>query len=129
VYSAEATRRTFARLGECAGHALRAGYPVIVDATFLRRAERRAFQALAAELHVPFAILHCQASEAVLRRLVAARGAGGADASEAGAEVLVQQLAHREPLQPDELAATMDAATDGPVDVAALWAHWREQRL
>jgi uncharacterized protein len=127
VYSAEATRRTFARLGECAGHALRAGYPVIVDATFLRRADRRTFQALAAELQVPFAILHCQASEAVLRQRVAARGAGGADASEASVEVLVQQLAHREPLQPDELAATMEAATDGPVDVAALWARWRER--
>jgi predicted kinase len=64
------------------------------------------------------------ASEAVLRQRVAARGT---DASETSAEVLVQQLAHREALQPDEQAATMEAATDGPVDVAALWARWRER--
>lgn len=124
VYSAEATQRTFARLGECAGHALRAGYPVIVDATFLHRAERRTFQALAAELQLPFAILHCRASEAMLRQRVAARGG---DASEATVAVLEQQLVHHESLQPDELAVTLEARTDGPVDVAALWARWREQ--
>lgn len=126
VYSAEATQRTFARLGECAGQALRAGYPVIVDATFLRRAERRTFQALAAGLHLPFAILHCHAGEAVLRQRVAARGAGGADASEATLAVLEQQEAYLEPLQPDELAVTLEARTDGPVDVAALWARWQD---
>jgi predicted kinase len=71
--------------------------------------------------------LHCHAGEAVLRQWVAARGAHGGDASEATLAVLEQQQAHHEPLQQDELAVTLEARTDGPVDVAALWARWREQ--
>ncbi|HET7864103.1 MAG TPA: AAA family ATPase [Burkholderiaceae bacterium] len=125
VYSAEATQRTNERLRECAGQALQAGYPVIVDATFLRRAERRTFQDWAAALRVPFAILHCRAGEAVLRRRVAARGAGGSDASEATVAVLEQQLAQQEPLADDERGCVLEAATDAPVDVGTLWARWR----
>ncbi len=125
MYSAQATQRTLERLRECAGHALQAGYPVIVDAAFLRRAERQAFQAWAAELRVPFAILHCRADEAVLRQRVAERGLAGNDASEATLAVLEQQWAHHEPLREDEQAFVLEAATDAPVDVAALWARWR----
>ncbi|WP_422822983.1 hypothetical protein [Variovorax humicola] len=38
IYTPEATRRTFARLADGARIALQAGFPVIVDAAFLRRA-------------------------------------------------------------------------------------------
>lgn len=126
VYSALATQRTFERLRECAGHALQAGYPVIVDATFLRRAERQTFRDWAATLRVPFAILHCHAGEAVLRERVAARGAGGSDASEATLAVLEQQLARQEPLAQDEQGCVLEARTEAALDVAALWARWRD---
>ena len=124
IYSQEATRRTFARLAECARTALQAGYPVIVDAAFLRRDERLAFRALAAELRVPFSILHCRAAEAQLRRRVAARDAEGSDASEATLAVLERQLATHEPLGRDECAFALEVATDDPVDVASLGARW-----
>ncbi|MEP6966156.1 MAG: AAA family ATPase [Polaromonas sp.] len=124
IYTPEASRRTFARLADCARTALQAGYPVIVDAAFLHRAERRAFRALAAELRVPFSVLHCHASHALLRQRVAARDAGGRDASEADVEVLDQQLARHEPLDADERAAVLEVATDGPVDMADLRARW-----
>jgi predicted kinase len=124
IYSQEATRRTFARLAECARTALQAGYPVIVDAAFLRRDERLAFRALAAELRVPFSILRCRAAEAQLRRRVAARDAEGSDASEATLAVLERQLATHEPLGQDECAFALDVATDDPVDVASLGARW-----
>ena len=124
IYSQEATRRTFARLAECARTALQAGWPVIVDAAFLRRDERLAFRALASELRVPFSILHCHAAEAQLRSRVAARDAEGNDASEATLDVLERQLATHEPLGPDERDRAMDVATDKPVDVASLCARW-----
>ena len=124
VYTAEATRRTFERLAELARIALGAGWPVIVDAAFLRRAERQAFRALAAELGVPFAILHCHAPEAVLRERVAARSAVGHDASEADVAVLQRQIDSHEPLDADERAIALDVATDSPVDAAALAARW-----
>jgi predicted kinase len=124
IYSPEATRRTFARLAGCARMALQAGYPVIVDAAFLRRDERRAFKALAAELRVPFSILHCHAAKAQLRRRVAARGASGSDASEATLKVLEQQLATHEPLDGGELALALEAVTDEAPDIGSLCTRW-----
>ena len=124
IYSQEATRRTFARLAECARTALQAGCPVIVDAAFLRRDERLAFRALAAQLRVPFSILDCQAPEALLRRRVAARESQGNDASEATLAVLERQLASHEPLGQDERGFALEVATDEPVDSASLCARW-----
>lgn len=127
IYGEETTRRTFEGLRACARNALRAGYPVIVDAAFLRGAERRSFQALADELHVPFAILDCRAGETVLRRRVAERSASGTDASEASLEVLARQLAAHEPLEADERALAIEVFTEDVEDIASLEARWRAQ--
>jgi hypothetical protein len=124
IYTPEATRRTFGRLKACARTALQAGYPVIVDAAFLKRAERHAFQALADELGVPFSILHCQASEAQLHQRLAARNLGGNDASEADVKVLEHQVTDHEPLDDGERAIALQVVTDDAVDVAALHARW-----
>ncbi len=128
IYTADATRRTFDRLAECARPALQGGYPVIVDASFLRSGERRAFRLLAAELRVPFSILHCRASEAQLRHRVLARGADGDDASEANLAVLERQLAAHEPLGNEERADTLEVITDEPVDMASLCRRWLARR-
>lgn len=124
IYTPEATRRTFGRLADCARATLQAGYAVIVDAAFLRRAERQRFRALAAQLQVPFAILHCSAGPARLRERVAERSAGAGDASEATLEVLRRQFALQEPLDADERAIAWEVATDERVDVASLCARW-----
>jgi predicted kinase len=105
--------------------ARRAGYPVIVDAAFLRRAEHDALRALATELHVPFTILHCTASVERLRERVARRSAAGDDASEADLDVLERQREYREPLSEDEREFTLEIATDDAVDLTALWQRWR----
>jgi aminoglycoside phosphotransferase family enzyme/predicted kinase len=89
IYTPEANTRTYARLLELAGALLRAGWPVIVDAAFLRRAERDAFRRLAGELGTGFGIVYCRATPDELRRRVAARRG---DASEATLEVLERQL-------------------------------------
>src|SRR5262249_51928569 len=89
---------------ELAGLTLAAGWPVIVDAAFLRRAEREDFRRLAFEQGVPFAILHCEAPPDVLRDRVRARQARRDDASEADLGVLERQLASEEPLAEEERA-------------------------
>ena len=78
-----------------------AGWPVIVDAAFLRRAERDDFRALAAELGVGFEILHTEAPADELRRRIAGRRG---DASEATLDILEKQLAWFEPLDSGERA-------------------------
>jgi len=102
IYGPEATRRTYARLLEAARAVLEAGFPAAVDATFLARADRDAFRALARKLGVPFAIAACEAPEPVLRERIAARGGAGADASEATLDVLARQLLAAEPLSAEE---------------------------
>jgi len=124
IYTPDATRRTFERLAACSRTALAAGFPVIVDAAFLRRDERLAFRALATELRVPFTILHCQATDAQLRRRVATRSTGGTDASEADLAVLERQMAFQEPLTREESAVALEVATEEPLDVDALHARW-----
>ena len=124
IYTPEATRRTFERLAACARTALQAGYPVIVDAAFLRRADRLAFRALAVELRVPFSILHCHATEAQLRQRVAARRTSGTDASEADLTVLERQLATHEALDGEERMMTLEVSTEEPPDVASVVARW-----
>lgn len=101
IYTAEANTRTYARLRELARELLVTGWPVIVDATFLRRAERAEFAALAAEFGVDFGILAAEAPPEELRRRLRARSG---DASEATVAVLDRQLEWFEPLVAQERA-------------------------
>jgi len=99
IYTPDATRRTYGRLFALAEPALRAGWPVVLDAAFLRRAERDQAHALAQSLRVPFSILECIAADDVMRqRLQLRRG----DASEANVAVLEQLSAAAEPLAEEE---------------------------
>ena len=99
IYTPEATAATYGRLRLLAGQALQAGFSVIVDAAFLRRAERADFRALAALRGVRCVILACEAPIDELRRRLRRRQN---DVSEATVEVLEQQFAWLEPLTEDE---------------------------
>jgi len=109
IYTPEAHARTYDHLHGWAGAWLRAGWSVVVDATFLQRAERDRFRTLAQRAGVAFGILAPQATPAQLRERIQARSRQGQDASEASLEVLAQQLHQLEPLQPDELALVRSA--------------------
>ncbi|NNG13102.1 MAG: AAA family ATPase, partial [Halobacteria archaeon] len=102
IYTAEAGVRTYECLAGAARCIVDAGYPVIVDAAFLKRAQRVRFRQLAAELGVPFVLLHFEADADTLRRRIRARLQADTDPSEAGLAVLEAQLGSQEPLRPDE---------------------------
>jgi aminoglycoside phosphotransferase family enzyme/predicted kinase len=125
MYAAPMGRRTYARLLDLAHIVVKAGFPVIVDATFLARTQRDAFRALAASLGVPFAILKPRAPVAVMRERVVARADAGGDASEATVAVLERQLAQAQPLAADEEALAVEFDNRGSVDVARLAAAVR----
>jgi len=94
-----------------------AGYPVIVDATFLKHSDRDAFRRLASGTGVPFAVASCVAQEATLRERVMKRDSEGKDASEAGVAVFERQLATQDLLAKDEseLAIVFDQEQGGPL--------------
>jgi aminoglycoside phosphotransferase family enzyme/predicted kinase len=124
LYSPQATQRTYASLMALAAMALREGYPVVVDATFLRLADRDAFRELAQGLQLAFAIVHCHAPDAVLQARVSARRARADDASEADLSVLAAQQAHHEPLLDREQPFVLHVDTSQPVDAGALAHQW-----
>jgi hypothetical protein len=111
IYSQAASERTYAQLARLAESVLAGGLPVIVDAAFLRQAERQRFQQLAKSHGVPFAILHLEADEPVLVTRITRRRQLGNDPSEAGLDVLKSQLAGQEPLAASEMADVLQIQT------------------
>jgi hypothetical protein len=114
LYTPAATERTYAQLAQLTARVVQAGFAVVVDATFLQRAQRQAFRHLAAQLGVPCTILDFQAPEETLQRRVAQRNAHANDASEADLAVLADQLVAREPLTAEEQASALRIDTDAP---------------
>ncbi len=108
IYSADATRRTYARLHELAGELLAAGVPVIVDAAFLQREEREQFRRLAHKLQAPFVIASLQASPDALRARIIQRQTSANDASEADLAVLEKLRMHQQMLTPEERAVSVE---------------------
>ncbi len=121
LYAETSSKATYAELRRLAEQTIDAGYPVIVDATFLSHSQRAAIHSLAIRLKVPFLILDCRASGAELRQRVAKRQAEGRDASEADLAVLERQLQVAEPLDSTELksAIIIDTQRDMQSDIVA----------
>lgn len=111
LYAISATRDTYARLRMLAAQVVQAGWPVIVDATFLKAEPRAQFRQLALQLGVPFFIIDMRAGEAIMKARIVRRQQQEHDASDAGLEVLAAQLADHDPLSMDEIphAIAVDA--------------------
>ncbi len=127
IYDPATGQQTYERLANCGAAVIAAGYSAIIDATFLKRAQRERFRELARKLGVPFLILDFVAPESELRARILQRAAQSQDASEAGLEVLELQLRDQEPLGSDERAEVLTIDTAVPVDPSALAARIREQ--
>ena len=109
IYTGAATGKTYQRCLELAETAIKANYPAIIDATFLKRSLRLMFSELAKNLAVPFRILLFDAPIPELRRRVQNRQKHARDASEATLEVLDHQLETAEWLDPGELMSAIRA--------------------
>jgi hypothetical protein len=104
LYAADATQQTYRRLAELAGRLLDAGWPVIVDATFIARWQRDLLRDVAGARNVELRILDFPVPVATLRERILLRSRAGNDASEADLAVLQHQLDKEEPLGTDEPA-------------------------
>ncbi|HET7402440.1 MAG TPA: AAA family ATPase [Usitatibacter sp.] len=101
-YGAGEVAAVYAHVARLAAACIDAGQPAIVDATFLRRAQRDAFVALAHAAGATVEIVECTCSPDILRARALLRARDNPDASDAGIEVLESQLAHVEPLAAEE---------------------------
>jgi aminoglycoside phosphotransferase family enzyme/predicted kinase len=112
LYAPAFNRQTFAKLADLASGLLADGFPVVVDATFLKRSDRDEFRALAERLRVPFLILDFPAEEATCRERIRLRSRTRSDASEATEAVLDHQLGMQEPLAEEERALAVSFPSD-----------------
>ncbi|MDG9884027.1 AAA family ATPase [Pseudomonas sp. GD04058] len=102
IYSSDASQATYERLHQLAAMILRAGFPVVIDATYLKQPQRAAAAEVASETGVPFLILDCNAPDAVIASWLAQRQADRTDPSDATLEVIAAQQVSRDPLNAEE---------------------------
>ncbi len=127
IYSQDASTATYQRLQQLAAATLQAGFPVVIDATYLKQAQRQAAWQIAEDTGVPFLILDCQAPEEVIAGWLAQRQAAAQDPSDATLEVVHAQQASREPLSEDELAHSKRVDTHDSASLDNLVASIRQR--
>lgn len=115
LYSPECSIATYERLHQLAHTILQAGFPVVLDATYLRQDQRQVAQQTAESLAVPFLILDCQAPEKLILQWLAQRQAAATDPSDATEEVIRAQQANQDPLTPQEQGFTLTIDTRDPI--------------
>lgn len=123
LYSGEISQQTYQKLLDLASHSLCEGMAVIVDATFLKRSNRKLFMDLAATRRVPCRILRFSASREQLFERVQQRSLAGNDASDADTAVLASQLELVEHLNAEEESLAITVDTDERVDSVAIVAQ------
>jgi predicted kinase len=112
LYAAEVSTATYKHLNELAAVVLHAGFPVVIDATYLKHEQRLATAHVAEATGAPFLILDCAAPKAVIEGWLAQRQAQNQDPSDATMEVIEAQLANREPLTADETLRSRHVETN-----------------
>ncbi len=121
IYTEKANQHTYAELLSLARFVLEAGYPLIVDATFLERKNRLAFLNLAREYAINFQILYCQASPAEIERRLMQRKKRSQSqnkvqsTSEADIDVYQHQLEKFEAFSEEELCFVTEVGTGDTV--------------
>ncbi len=127
IYSTDITRAIYEHLHQRALAALQAGFPVVIDATYLKQEQRQFATEVAQSSGVPLLILDCQAPDEVIAGWLAERQAAGSDPSDATAEVVAAQRASREPLTPEELHYTKQVVTHDAASMDSLVSRIRER--
>jgi uncharacterized protein len=120
IYKSDSTVLVYRRLLTLATGIIDAGYSAIVDAAFLKRAQRDLFRQAAAKSESPFLLIDFTADPSVLRERIEKRLAAGADASEANLDVLQMQIETGEPLDPEEMEASIAWDPRNPAALAEI---------
>jgi aminoglycoside phosphotransferase family enzyme/predicted kinase len=94
IYSADITSRTYAKALELAEAEMKAGYPVILDASFSLREQREEAVKLSQKINVPFYLLECVCPEEVVKKRLEKRAQNPDNPSDGRREILREQKKH-----------------------------------
>jgi len=112
LYSPGISAQTYAYLLRLAQQLLQHGLNVIIDATFLKRAQREPFQALAQTLSVPCQLLWLDAPAELLVQRMTQRLQLRHNISDANEDVIHHQKANAEVPGQDEAVIAIDASVE-----------------
>ncbi len=129
LYGAEMNSRTFQHLYDKTALMLRAGYSVVVDATFIQQRTRNAYVELAKSLDVPIRIISCHCEHKLIEARLKRRHEEGLDPSDADVAVMREQKKMMQPLSSDEQLVTLPVDTRDDEAIEQLMAQLRAQRL
>jgi hypothetical protein len=129
IYSAQSGAATYQHLHQLAAAVLHSGQPVVIDATYLRQAQRESARQVAETAGVPFLILDCHAPQAVLARWLEQRRREGSDPSDATLAVVEAQQASREELTAEERRYSTYVDTPEQSSIDSLARRIRQQLL
>lgn len=115
LYVPSSTQHTYAQLQSLARQLLEFGFPVIVDATFLKYENRRQFRELAERMQLPFVVMSIKTDFDLLRRRVMLRQLQCSDASDADLAVVDKLQSDFEPMRPDEFGEVVEWVNDTPI--------------
>lgn len=121
-YSAEESARVFAAIYSALERLLRAGIPVLVDATNLQERYRAPLVDIAARTGARFVLVWVEAAEDAIYRRLTARTTGtraGYDVSDAGIDVYQMMRARVEPIRGDHVVINTDRDITPAVETLA----------
>lgn len=98
IYTPQSTKETYNRLLDLAKIVTKAGFTVLIDATFLLHSQRVMFYNLAKFLKMPFYILHCQTNDLEIIERIKKRSLRNRPISEANSSISKLQKELKEPL-------------------------------
>lgn len=133
VYKPEWTAATYDRLFTLAAHHLAAGQPIILDATFLKSAQRAGAAGVAAQAGVPLVLVESVCAEATVAARLAQRAAQGNSPSDATLETYRRQkatMAAEPPVTPaGALTARVDTSGDGPINLGPVLSALAREKI
>ncbi len=118
LYSPQLTRQTYEHLLATARNLLSHGFTVIVDATFLKRAQRLPFQQLAQDMGMPCTLLWLDAPTPILMQRMAARRTAADNISDADEQVIRYQKNTAQ--EPDTNEAVVRIDTSEGFDIESI---------
>ena len=120
IYTPRSTEDVYAHLNDTAGRILDADHSVIIDAAFLKAAQRDKAVRTARDCGCPAVLLKIDAPDEMLRERIRRRADVSGDVSEARLDVLQYQIETAEPIDAEDMARVIVCDNSAGIDVAAL---------
>jgi predicted kinase len=116
IYNKDTTAKTYAEMIKKAERQIESGQGAILDATFLRKSDRRHIASITERWNIPLIVIECRASDDIIRKRLVERAVEGNDASDGRWIIYESQKLLAEPIVefPPQKHLLLD--TDAPIE-------------